>query len=70
MLRGILTLALGLLLSVSLALTPKQEARAKYLGSNLRCPICPNGRDADDRITALRARQNDLDPGLKVYAAN
>ncbi len=38
--RGLLALVLGLLLSVSLALTPEQEARAKSVGSNLRCPIC------------------------------
>ncbi|BDP41737.1 hypothetical protein DAETH_17060 [Deinococcus aetherius] len=38
--RGLLALVLGLLLSVSLALTPDQEARARYVGSNLRCPIC------------------------------
>lgn len=30
----------------------------------------PRGRDADDLLTSLRARQNDLAPGLKVYAAN
>ncbi|WP_102124913.1 c-type cytochrome [Deinococcus planocerae] len=30
----------------------------------------PKGRDADDLITSLRARQNESDPGLKVYAAN
>lgn len=35
-----LSSALCLLLSASLALTPAQEARAKHLGSNLRCPIC------------------------------
>lgn len=40
MIAGLLVLVLGLLLSVSLALTPAQEARAKSLGSNLRCPIC------------------------------
>ncbi|WP_216329120.1 cytochrome c-type biogenesis protein [Deinococcus aestuarii] len=37
---GFLALVLGLLLSVSLALTPDQEVRARHLGSNLRCPIC------------------------------
>ncbi|GBF04610.1 cytochrome c-type biogenesis protein CcmH [Deinococcus aerius] len=37
---GLLALVLGLLLSVSLALTPDQEARAERLGTNLRCPIC------------------------------
>ncbi|WP_019585769.1 c-type cytochrome [Deinococcus apachensis] len=30
----------------------------------------PKGRDADDLITAIRARQNDEDPGLRVYATN
>lgn len=30
----------------------------------------PRGRDADELITAIRARQNDEDPGLRVYAAN
>lgn len=30
----------------------------------------PKGRDADELITAIRARQNEDDPGLKVYAAN
>lgn len=35
-----LPLALCLLLSASLALSPAQESRAERLGSNLRCPIC------------------------------
>ncbi|WP_221090587.1 c-type cytochrome [Deinococcus aquaedulcis] len=30
----------------------------------------PQGRDADELITAIRARQNETDPGLRVYAAN
>ncbi|MFC4427464.1 c-type cytochrome [Deinococcus navajonensis] len=30
----------------------------------------PKGRDADEMITALRARQNTSDPVLRVYAAN
>ncbi|GAA5532703.1 c-type cytochrome [Deinococcus aluminii] len=30
----------------------------------------PSGRDADEMITALRARQNETDPGLRVYAAS
>ncbi|PTA67289.1 c-type cytochrome [Deinococcus arcticus] len=30
----------------------------------------PQGRDADELITAIRARQNESDPGLRVYAAN
>ncbi|BDP41738.1 cytochrome c family protein [Deinococcus aetherius] len=30
----------------------------------------PRGRDADELITAIRARQNETDPGLGVYAAN
>lgn len=30
----------------------------------------PSGRDADDLITAIRARQNDSDPALRVYAAS
>ena len=30
----------------------------------------PQGRDADDTITAIRARQNQNDPALSVYAAN
>jgi cytochrome c-type biogenesis protein CcmH len=30
----------------------------------------PQGRDADETITAIRARQNDSDPGLRVYAAS
>ncbi|SMB92613.1 c-type cytochrome [Deinococcus hopiensis] len=30
----------------------------------------PQGRDADEMITALRARQNEDDPGLRVYAAS
>lgn len=30
----------------------------------------PSGRDADETITAIRARQNQSDPGLRVYAAN
>ncbi|GBF04609.1 cytochrome oxidase family protein containing TPR repeats [Deinococcus aerius] len=30
----------------------------------------PKGRDADDLITSLHARQNESDPGLRVYAAN
>ncbi|GGK93388.1 c-type cytochrome [Deinococcus radiotolerans] len=30
----------------------------------------PKGRDADDLITALRARLNTSDPGLRVYAAS
>nr|WP_216320227.1 cytochrome c-type biogenesis protein [Deinococcus aestuarii] len=38
--RRLVALVVGVLLSVSLALTPEQEARAKFVGSNLRCPIC------------------------------
>lgn len=30
----------------------------------------PKGRDADEMITSLRARQNEDDPGLRVYAAS
>jgi len=30
----------------------------------------PSGRDADETITAIRARQNQAAPGLRVYAAN
>ncbi|GAA5512978.1 hypothetical protein Dcar01_01702 [Deinococcus carri] len=30
----------------------------------------PAGRDADELITAIRARQNETDPGLRVYAAS
>ncbi|MGI8748256.1 MAG: c-type cytochrome [Deinococcus sp.] len=30
----------------------------------------PGGRDADDLITAIRARLNEADPGARVYAAN
>ncbi|GGJ85128.1 c-type cytochrome [Deinococcus aquiradiocola] len=30
----------------------------------------PQGRDADDMIAALRARQNTSDPGLSTFAAN
>ncbi|ABF45546.1 Cytochrome oxidase family protein containing TPR repeats [Deinococcus geothermalis DSM 11300] len=30
----------------------------------------PSGRDADELITAIRARQNETDPGLRVYAAS
>jgi cytochrome c-type biogenesis protein CcmH len=30
----------------------------------------PKGRDADELITAIRARQNDSDPTLRVYAAS
>ncbi|WP_043801960.1 c-type cytochrome [Deinococcus gobiensis] len=30
----------------------------------------PQGRDADDTITAIRARQNETDPALSVYAAS
>ncbi|MBZ9751667.1 c-type cytochrome [Deinococcus sp. HMF7604] len=30
----------------------------------------PQGRDADELISAIRARQTDSDPGLRVYAAN
>ena len=30
----------------------------------------PQGRDADEMIAALRARQNSADPGISVYAAN
>ncbi|MDL2345442.1 c-type cytochrome, partial [Deinococcus sp. MIMF12] len=30
----------------------------------------PSGRDADETITAIRARQNESDPGLRVYAAS
>nr|WP_221269520.1 c-type cytochrome [Deinococcus budaensis] len=30
----------------------------------------PSGRDADETITAIRARQNQADPALRVYAAN
>ncbi|WP_034383990.1 c-type cytochrome [Deinococcus sp. YIM 77859] len=30
----------------------------------------PKGRDADELITAIRARQNEANPGLRVYAAS
>ncbi|WP_051517497.1 c-type cytochrome, partial [Deinococcus phoenicis] len=30
----------------------------------------PAGREADELITAIRARQNETDPGLRVYAAS
>ncbi|KEF35068.1 cytochrome oxidase [Deinococcus sp. RL] len=30
----------------------------------------PAGRDADETITAIRARQNESNPGLRVYAAS
>ncbi|UQN06450.1 c-type cytochrome [Deinococcus sp. QL22] len=30
----------------------------------------PKGRDADELITAIRARQNESDPALRVYAAS
>lgn len=30
----------------------------------------PQGRDADETITAIRARQNQADPALRVYAAS
>ncbi|WP_227978432.1 cytochrome c-type biogenesis protein [Deinococcus terrestris] len=36
----LLPLALSLLLSTSLALTPDQSLRAEAIGDNLRCPIC------------------------------
>ena len=32
--------------------------------------LSPAGRDADEMIAALRARQNSADPGIAVYAAN
>lgn len=40
------------------------QALEKYRSLN------PQGRDADEMIAALRARQNSADPGTSVYAAN
>ena len=44
----------------SLALTALERYRS----------LSPAGRDADEMIAALRARQNSADPGMAVYAAN
>ncbi|MDB5046815.1 MAG: cytochrome oxidase [Deinococcus sp.] len=57
-----------LLLGFALARYGQDEAALQALESYRT--LDPKGRDADELITAIRARQNDSDPALRVYAAN
>ncbi|UBV43442.1 c-type cytochrome [Deinococcus taeanensis] len=56
-----------LLLGFALARFGEQQAALTAL-ERYRT-LDPRGRDADDLITAIRARQNKSTPGLRVYAA-
>lgn len=57
-----------LLLGFALARYGQDDAALTALESYRT--LDPKGRDADELITAIRARQNDSDPALRVYAAS